>query len=413
MEQPLKILLVEDLDSDAELLVRFLKKENISFTYKRVWLREDYLKILDEYEPELIISDHSLPLFSGMEAFHLLKKTKKNIPFILITGTVSEKLLTSYMKEGLDDYILKENLLRLPSAIQNVVNKKKVEKLHRELTHANEKLKGAYSDIKDSINYASRIQHAILPSDFDLKKISKDYFIFYKPKDIVSGDFYWCATTTTTQTNRHIGILAAVDCTGHGVPGAFMSMLTNTLLNQTVKNPNINSPADVLNFLNTELPKNLKSHEDTVTIRDGMDIALCTIDFENKELSFSGANNSCVIIRTSTLSDKSTIPESSLIELKADKQAISASNDKEKKSFTNQNFTLQKGDTVYLYTDGYIDQFGGINGKKFLRKNLKKLLLSVQQLSLKDQLKFISRTFEEWKGKYEQTDDILVIGVRF
>jgi serine phosphatase RsbU (regulator of sigma subunit) len=402
MEHPLKILLVEDQDIDEELLIRFLKREKISFTHTRVWSREEYLNALDEYNPDLIISDHSLPVFSGMEAFHLLKKTKKNIPFILITGTVSEKLLTAYMKEGLDDYILKYNLLRLPSAIENVVNRKKIEKLHDELVSANEKLEDAYYDIKDSINYASRIQQAILPGHEELKNICKDYFVFYRPKDIVSGDFYWCANATTTYTKRRIGIVAAVDCTGHGVPGAFMSMLANTLLNQTIKDPNIHSPADVLDFLNHELPENLKSYKDGVVIRDGMDIALCTIDFESRELAFAGANNSCLITR----GDK-------LIELKADKQAISASHDKEQKPFTNQRLILQKGDIVYLYTDGYADQFGGPDKKKFMRKNLKKLLISIQHKSLLEQHKIIKQKFEEWKGKLDQIDDVLVMGIKF
>ena len=413
MEQLLKILLVEDLDSDEELLIRFLKKEKISFTHNRVWLREEYLKALNEYEPDLVISDHSLPLFSGMEAFHILKETKKNIPFILTTGTVSEKILTHYMKEGLDDYILKENLLRLPSAIENVINRKKVEKLHRELIQANDKLQDAYSDIKDSINYASRIQRAILPDDGDLKKICKDYFLFYQPKDVVSGDFYWSATTTTSHTKRKLGILAVVDCTGHGVPGAFMSMLINTLLNQTVKDPNINSPADVLDFLNRELPKNLKSGKDGIMIRDGMDISLCTIDFETKELSFAGANNSCLILRNKPSLENGVRKEVSLIELKADKQAISASSDKEKKSFTNQHFNLQEGDTLYLYTDGYADQFGGPNNKKFMRKNLKKLLVSIQHLPLKSQQEIIKQKFEYWKEKNEQIDDVLIMGLSF
>jgi len=402
MEQVLKVLLVEDSDIDEELLVRFLKKEKVSFSHLRVWKREDYVKALDEYDPDLIISDHSLPHFSGMEAFHVLKKSKRNIPFILITGTVSEKMLTNYMKEGLDDYILKYNLLRLPSAIEHVINKKKIEKLHRDLVSANEKLEDAYIDIKDSINYASRIQQAILPTDEELKKTCEDYFIFYRPKDVVSGDFYWCANTITTHSKRRIGIVAAVDCTGHGVPGAFMSMLANTLLNQTIKNPKINSPADVLDFLNKELPKNLKSGKDGISIRDGMDISLCTIDIESKELCFSGANNSCLIARN----DK-------LIELKADKHAISASNDKEKKPFTNQQYALQNGDIVYLFTDGYSDQFGGPNGKKFMRKNLKKLLTFVQDKTLAEQHEIIRQQFDDWKGEAEQVDDVLVMGIKF
>lgn len=402
MEQIIKILLVEDSEIDEALLVRFLKKEKVLFNHIRVWKREEYIKALDIYNPDLIISDHSLPHFSGTEAFQILKKSKKITPFILITGTVSEKTLTDYVKQGMDDYILKYNLLRLPAAIQNVVDKRKIEKLHNELLSANEKLENAYLDIKASINYASYIQQAILPSHEELQKACNDYFVFYKPKDVVSGDFYWCTTTITTHTKRLVGIIAVVDCTGHGVPGAFMSMLANTLLNQTIKDPNINSPADVLDFLNKELPKNLKSYKNGGFLRDGLDISLCTIDMESKELCFSGANNACIIIKN----DK-------LIELKADKQAISASTDKEKTPFTNQHISLEKGDIVYLYTDGYADQFGGPNKKKFMRQNFKKLLTYIHKNNLSTQKEIIEQHFDEWKGKLDQIDDVLVMGIKF
>ena len=242
--------------------------------------------------------------------------------------------------------------------------------------------------------------------------ICKDnYFLFYQPKDVVSGDFYWSATTITSHTKRPLGIFAVIDCTGHGVPGAFMSMLTNTLLNQTVKDPEINSPAEVLNFLNRELPENLKSKG--CEIRDGMDISLCTIDLESKELSFAGANNSGLIIRKNQSTENGIIQNPIFIELKADKQAISACIDKEKKNFSNQKVFMQKGDILYLFTDGYADQFGGSNNKKFMRNNLKKLLLSIYQLPLKKQQDILKQRFEEWKGVHEQIDDVLVMGITF
>ena len=400
MEHALKILLVEDEDTDEELLIRFLKKENIDFTHKRVWLKEDYLKALQAFHPDLIISDHSLPLFSGMEAFYLLKKNKKIIPFILITGTVSEKILTEYMKEGLDDYILKENLLRLPSAIENVLNKKRIEKLHHKLIITNNKLETAYADIKDSIHYASRIQRSILPSKEELSEVCKNHFVFYRPKDVVSGDFYWCAQTLRSNSGSPISLIAVVDCTGHGVPGAFMSMMANTLLNQTIKNPEVNSPADVLDFLDRELHKNLKYHEGEISVRDGMDIAFCTIDYVRMELEFAGANNSCIIARNHKL-----------IELPADKQAISACTDIVKKPFTNRRFQLQKGDLIYLFTDGYADQFGGMKQKKFMFKNFKKMLLDLQKKKLPEQQESIEQIFDSWKGKLEQIDDVLVMGI--
>ncbi|HWY12015.1 MAG TPA: SpoIIE family protein phosphatase, partial [Bacteroidia bacterium] len=217
-------------------------------------------------------------------------------------------------------------------------------------------------EIMDSINYAVRIQKGILPSESDFKNTFKNSFIYFKPKDIVSGDFYWFISIVDDSINKNIAVFAAADCTGHGVPGAFMSMLNNTLLNQTVYNSVINSPADALNFLNKELPKNLKSFDLNSTIKDGMDIAICLIDFNSKTLKFAGANNPCWIVRNN-----------SLIELKPLKQAITATEEYDKAVFTDEIFSFQKEDSIYLFTDGYSDQFGGPKGKKFKHKQLKEL----------------------------------------
>ncbi len=210
----LNILLVEDSAVDADLLVLFLRKEKINFTYLRVWTKDSFVEALELNNYDIIIADHSLPQFTGMDAFRLLKskKQKSGIPFILVTGTVPENILTQYAKEGLDDYILKDNLLRLPSAIDNLLNKKKIELLHR-------KLEIAHREIKDSIDCAKRIQNSILPDKTLLSKIAPDSFILFKPKDTVSGDFYFF------RKDEKSSLLAVADCTGHGVPGAMMSMI--------------------------------------------------------------------------------------------------------------------------------------------------------------------------------------------
>lgn len=263
-------------------------------------------------------------------------------------------------------------------------------------------------EIIDSINYARRIQRGTLTQDETLKKCFDDFFVLYKPKDIVSGDFYWGLPSVNRKTNAKLGIIAAIDCTGHGVPGAFMSMLGNTLLNQTIYNPDIVTAADVLNYLNRELPENLKSTEKEIAIRDGMDMALCIFEFsspgggnERVKVNFAGANNPCWIIR-----------EKKLIELKADKQAISAGTDMEKLPFTNHIVDLQKNDTAYLFTDGYADQFGGPKGKKFKYSQLEKLLLSIQDKTMAEQKEILHETIEKWKGSLEQVDDICIIGIR-
>jgi serine phosphatase RsbU (regulator of sigma subunit) len=250
-------------------------------------------------------------------------------------------------------------------------------------------------EITDSINYAQRIQRGILPSDNDISNAVGEHFVLFKPKDIVSGDFYWCAST------KNISLLAAADSTGHGVPGAFMSMLGKTLLNQAVKDPSIQMPSQVLNYVNAELPNNLKAHGKDTSIKDGMDIVLCAIDRKKNVLHFSGANNPLWIIRNKEL-----------MEFTANKQAITASNEYEKMPFSDQIVELQKNDHVYLFTDGYADQFGGPKGKKFKYKQLAEILIEFSGRPLQEQKEILNTKFEQWKGDLEQVDDVCVIGVK-
>jgi PAS domain S-box-containing protein len=285
-------------------------------------------------------------------------------------------------------------------------------KMQKEILEQQEVIRVKNKDITDSINYARRIQSAILPQEKDMAQHLNDYFVLYKPKDIVSGDFYWFATVVTTipgQVEQEpMALIAAVDCTGHGVPGAFMSLVGSTLLNQTITNPAVNHPSEALNYLNRELKKTLRRQVEESSIRDGMDMTFCAIDISRMKLEFSGANNPIYIIR-----------EKELIELKGDKQAIGSDSDETKTPFTNQYVDLVKGDTIYLFTDGYADQFGGPKGKKFKNSQFKEILLSHSNKPMKDQRVILDNTIEEWKAykneigeMFEQVDDILVIGVR-
>jgi ligand-binding sensor domain-containing protein/serine phosphatase RsbU (regulator of sigma subunit) len=270
-----------------------------------------------------------------------------------------------------------------------------------EVVQQKELVEEKQKEIVDSINYAKRIQLSILPPQDEMKEALKNYFVLYKPKDIVSGDFYWMVTVKHSATLRPLAVVAAVDCTGHGVPGALMSIISNTLLNQTTKNPDINSPAEALSYLNTELPKNLKAQQKGEIIRDGMDITMCAFDFEKCTVDFAGANNSLYVFTNNELK-----------EIKADKQAISGSTDEIKKPYTNHRLQLQKGDVVYLFTDGYADQFGGPKGKKFKHKQLEQILVDVAHKPMEEQKQILDTRFEEWRGSLEQVDDVTAIGVR-
>jgi PAS domain S-box-containing protein len=285
-------------------------------------------------------------------------------------------------------------------------------RMETEIKGQQEIIREKNKDITDSINYARRIQTAILPAEAEIGQYLPQHFVLYKPKDIVSGDFYWFANVTTTiataPVQKKIVIIAAVDCTGHGVPGAFMSLVGSTLLNQTITDPNVNHPSDALNYLNRELKKTLRRQVDETSIRDGMDMTLCAIDLQNLKLEFSGANNPIYILRNEEL-----------MELKGDKQPIGSDSDEMAHPFTNIFFELQKGDVIYLFTDGYADQFGGPKGKKFKYSQFKEVLLAMNRKPLKDQKIILDNTIEEWKAfrksdgeMHEQVDDILVIGIK-
>jgi PAS domain S-box-containing protein len=264
-------------------------------------------------------------------------------------------------------------------------------------------------DITDSISYAKRIQTAILPTVEDMTAVAHDHFVFYRPKDIVSGDLYWATTVTTTapgEPARKLSISAALDCTGHGVPGAFMSIVGHTILEQTITEPTVNSPAAALDYLNNGVIKTLKQKaDDDFSIKDGMDIALVAIDEQAKTLEFAGANNPVYIVR-----------DGKIIQLDGDKQPIGAYL-KESKLFTNKKYELLKDDCIYIFTDGIPDQFGGPKGKKFKYKQLQELLIKNVQKNMGEQKIAITNAIDEWMnvaagGKFEQTDDMLIIGIR-
>lgn len=245
-------------------------------------------------------------------------------------------------------------------------------------------------EVRDSITYAKRLQEAILPSVNDIRTALPDSFILYLPKDIVAGDFYWFEKVPGGTI-----LFAAADSTGHGVPGAMVSVVCSNALNRTVNEFKIHEPGKILTKTRELVLETFaKSQSD---VKDGMDISL--ISLEKNILNFSGANNSAWIIRGEEL-----------IELKADRQPVGKT--EFPKPFTNHVFELQKGDAIYLHTDGFTDQFGGPKGKKFMAANLKKLLLSIRHLKMSEQEKIIHEAFDSWKGEVEQIDDVCVVGIR-
>ena len=258
-------------------------------------------------------------------------------------------------------------------------------------------------EIVDSITYARRIQRALLTSDEYIKNnLAAEYFILFKPKDIVSGDFYWALRTQPSSGEPGSGLfyMATADCTGHGVPGAFMSMLNISYFNENVIERGIRMPHDILNVQRTEIIKALNPPGSTEVSRDGMDCILCVYDFDKMLLHFALANNPLWLVRNGKL-----------IEFKPDKMPVGKYIE-DAQPFNLQTINLQKGDIIYTFTDGYADQFGGPNGKKFKYKQLEELLLSNYHLPMKEQQFILEKTINAWKGYLEQVDDILVIGVK-
>lgn len=263
-------------------------------------------------------------------------------------------------------------------------------------------------EVTDSIKYAKRIQSAILPSSKTIKEHLPDSFILYKPKDIVAGDFYWLESKGNTV------LFAAADCTGHGVPGAMVSVICNNGLNRSVREYGLTNPDDILNKTREIVISEFdKSEED---VRDGMDIALCSLKYNVNDsetvatLQYAGANNPLWIVRPISNNLEHQSLNFELIDIRPDKQPIG-------KHFKNLSFTshtveLKKGDTIYTFSDGYADQFGGPKGKKFMYKPFKNLLLSIQDKNMNDQKEILEQRFNEWKGDLEQVDDVCVIGVR-
>lgn len=246
--------------------------------------------------------------------------------------------------------------------------------------------------IVESLNYAERIQKAMFTRESDIAEMFPDFFIMQKPKDIVSGDFYWGKKIKDTI------FLAAVDCTGHGVPGAFMSLIGLELFRQIICAMKVYTPGKIIDEINNSFDQ-IFDKVDDLTVRDGMDLTLCAVNTKTNMLEFAGAFNPLYIIRNREI-----------IEIKGDKTMVGPYMGIERRPFTNHRFQLKSRDRIYMFSDGYADQFGGPEGKKFKYRRFRHLLLSLSDKPLRGQNKILESSINEWKGDIEQVDDILVMG---
>lgn len=279
----------------------------------------------------------------------------------------------------------------LISVGHDITDKKKAE---QEVALKHKELEQQNKDIVDSIQYASRIQEAILPDIKKIKNAFKDAFVFYAPKDVVSGDYYFFY-----QRNNK-AFVAAVDCTGHGVPGALMSIIAHGILKDVIVKKGIEEASEILYALDEELFLSLNKKSNETVTYDGMDVALGVFDFDKNELTYSGAFRPMLLIR-----------DNAFIEFEGNRYPIGFYADV-KKEFVSKTIKLKEDDTFYFFTDGYCDQFGGENKKKFNRKRFKELLLSAQSMEMDEQESFLQYALLNWKQEEQQVDDILVLGIK-
>ncbi len=350
---------------------------------------------------DTLLNEENTRQINQMSAFY--EKDKQQIK---IAGLEKEKIFSEQIIEKQNSF---RNVLILVVVLIVLLalalfvgfnNKRKdvrlLELKNLEIQKQKEIIQETNKNITDSINYAKRIQESVLPAKEVKYKLFPDAFVLYQPRDIVSGDFYWFAEKNGKR------IIAAVDCTGHGVPGAFMSMVGIGQLNNIVMQNNIIKPSEILDQLQINIRHALKQENKESSARDGMDIAICSFDSKTKKVEYAGANRPLIVISNQ---------QNTLSVIDPDHFSIGGSDDIIKRH-TNHIVDISIGDCFYIFSDGFADQFGGPKGKKFRIKNLKELLHSIYQKEMSEQENILSKTFADWKGNLEQVDDILVIGIR-
>ncbi len=400
-------------------LTQFFGKEHEIITASS---GEDALIILEDLLSQNIhvpvfISDQMMPQMKGHELLQKVHKYAPDTLTILLTGlTCAEEVVEAVNKADLYRFIPKpwdktdlnltvqkaihsydqsQQLKKQNEELQelNIELERKVEKRTQKVIEQKQIIEEHNRKLTDSIRYAQEIQKAMLPSLDSVVKALPSFFVLLKPKDIVSGDFYWFAE------KKGKIIIAAIDCTGHGIPGAFVSLIGNDLLNEIVLSREIVIPNQILYSLNRGI-KNALNQEKTAN-HDGMDMSLCVIDKEEETLTFAGAKNSLVYVRNNEV-----------YQIKGDRYSVGDPLEKGQKVFTNHRVSLENNPTFYMFSDGYQDQFGGAKSKKFMIAQLKELLLKISNKSMDFQQNMLDRTITNWMQGQDQIDDILVMGFR-
>ena len=372
-------------------------------------------------KPDLILCDINMPKISGLDVLKEIRANNelKHIPFVFLTALSTMDDLRVGMNLGAEDYLVKPYHNKdLVSIISKQLKKseelKKVKKeyLRQKISDFKVKIKEKNKGFFDSLNRAKTIQNVILPSDKKMSDLFPEYFNYYLPKYSISGDFYWARKI------KEFTLIAVADCTGHGIPGALISMAGNISLNNAVDQFGLTKPAEILTKANELFLDFMNANESNVS-NDGMDICLCSIDHNSNLVRFVGANRPLYIVTKrnyfkpiNVINNHTELinKETALYEIKGNKCSIGA----EDPVFNveEQVFEYNSGDAIYLSSDGFVDQFGGEFDRKFKSKRLKKILLSIQDQTMSEQKEILAQEFQNWKGEKEQIDDVTIMGIK-
>jgi len=417
-QKPSSILIVDDVPTNLLVLGEMLKSNG--YKVRPVPSGALALQVMENESPDLILLDIMMPEMDGFEVCRQLKENPSlcHIPIIFISALSDTNNIVEALQIGGVDYITKpfmieEVMARVETQLKLHQQKQELQKLNNEKDHAlsdllfakemvekqKEEIEIINKGVLDSINYTRRIQLAVFPREEFINEFFSEHFVLFKPRNIVSGDFYWIK-----QVEKYI-FLAVADCTGHGVPGAFMSMMGNAFLNEIIGKDNSLTPGEILDKLRNLIKKTLRQSYKTSNVNDGMDIALIKLNLQTRELEYAGAHHPLICVQKDPVSGLSVT-----LEIKGDRMPIGIYI--REKPFTTHTLKLAPDDMLYLFSDGFSDQFGGPDKNKYMIVPFINFLSSLSHLNVTEQKAKLNMELKTWMKNNKQLDDILIVGIR-
>lgn len=401
MDKSYKILVCDDIQLIQESIQKMLKT-GLTEQHEIIFANNgrDACIMANKYRPDLILMDIEMPEMNGIDAIKKIKQNQNLLHIPIVVMSSSRKFEKAF-EVGANDFLLKpinqyELLLRIKLSIDLTLKNAEIRKQHDLLAQQSREVINQRDTILNNLYYASYIQKVVFMDKSLFEEMCSSYFIFNKPRNIVSGDFYWITKKSD------LTVFAVGDCTGHGMSGALLTITAYAFLHEIINSRNHIKANEILNELRIRLINLLHQKGKDSLIDNGLDIALCVYNNKTGKLQYAGASHPLYIVK-----------DNNYIEIiKPDKMSVGIDIDYEK-SFTNNELSLSSGDTLYLFSDGYPDQFGGINGEKFKYKRFRELLLKCSSMPVEEQLTIIEDTMDCWMGKYDQVDDMLVLGLNF